>query len=344
MTRDKGWWIRLIFNLLVLALLVWAVLSFPWAETLAALKNTRLWLLAVAAFVHLLCFVAKGWAWQLLLNPVARTRWWVTQEANMVGTAINNVSVMLVGEGTRANILHDRDQVPYGIAYASILWARALEGVGFVVLYAFVLFFLHLPRVYYLFQIVAFVALGAVALVYLVRDWLARRFAPVGRWWKRAREAFFSRSWVQTVGRHTPRSVKKSLHALVEIPLVTHYFPWIILLTIANWIFEWIDVDLTFRAIGEPISNSASFAIVTLTNIAWLLRITPGNVGILQGAVVVALLPFGVPPAVAVVGGIVLQAVQAIPPLLMAAISAGAAKLETRREKRMGGRRRKGRR
>jgi uncharacterized protein (TIRG00374 family) len=325
--RGKGWWLRLLFNLAVIGFLVWAAFSFPWAETLAALRTTRLWLLVVAATLHLISFIAKGWAWQLLLQPVAPCRWWVCQEANMVGTAINNVSIMLVGEGTRAKIVRDRDGVPIRIGISSILWARILEGISYAFFLAIAPSFLQLPAYYRPAQIIALASLAALVLIYLVRHWLLRRSTPVTRWWERSWATVRCWGWVQVILEHTPESVRHALRAIIEVPLVTRALPWILLLSAINWGLEWVDIDITFRAIGAPISISASFAVMTFTNAAWLVRITPGNVGIVQGAAVLALIPFGVPPAIAIVGGLVLQAIQGFPPLIVAGILAGTARV-----------------
>jgi uncharacterized membrane protein YbhN (UPF0104 family) len=143
---------------------------------------------------------------------------------------------------------------------------------------------------------------------------------------------------VRAVGRRTPASVKSFFHAIIEIPLVTRELPWILLLSAINWGVQWVDIDITFRAIGAQITAAGSFAVMTLTNVAWLLRVTPGNVGIVQGAVVLALLPFGVPPPIAIVGGLVLQAVQTFPPLILAVILEGVARVKGRREGRGHGR------
>lgn len=328
--RGKGWWLRLLFNLTVLGFLAWAAYTFPWKETLAALRNTQPWLLVIAGAIHLVAFVAKGWAWQLLLKPVKPCRWWVCQEANMVGTAINNVSIMLVGEGTRAKIIRDQDGIPLGIGISSILWARILEGVSFAFFLGFAPFFLHLPEYYHPGQVVALASLAALVVVNLARHWVPRRFPQVSEWWEGVRRQMATWDWMQWISRRTPDSVKRSLHTLIDIPLVTPALPWIILLSMANWALEWIDTDITFRAIGAPISISASFAVVTLTNAAWLVRITPGNIGVVQGAALLALLPFGVPPNIAIVGGIVLQAIQGLPPLAVAGILVLIARIQGR--------------
>src|SRR5207247_865759 len=49
--------------------------GFPWRVTFAALLDASPWLLAVAFVVNLSSLVAKGWAWHLILKPVAPHSW-----------------------------------------------------------------------------------------------------------------------------------------------------------------------------------------------------------------------------------------------------------------------------
>lgn len=325
--RGKGWWLRLLFNLVALGFVVWAAFKFPWNDTREALHGTDAWLLVLAALIHLISFIAKGWAWKLLLDPVAPCRWWVCQEANMVGTAINNASVLLVGEGTRAKIVRDRDGIPIGLGLSSILWARVLVGVSYAFFLAIAPSFLSLPRYYRPAQIVAASSLGALVLISLARHQRWHRSGTIRHWWHRIRETVARWRWLQWLRAKIPESVKRSLQVLIDIPLVTPALPWILLLSAINWGLEWVDIDITFRAIHQPISIAASFAVMTFTNAAWLVRITPGHIGIVQGATVLALLPFGIPPAIAIAAGLVLQAVQAFPPLVAAGIAVGVARV-----------------
>ena len=62
-------------------------------------------------------------------------------------------------------------------------------------------------------------------------------------------------------------------------------------------------------------------------NVGWLIRITPGNVGVLQAAMVGALLPFGIDAEQAVAGGFALQAIEVLPILALAVAIAGRAGL-----------------
>jgi uncharacterized membrane protein YbhN (UPF0104 family) len=79
------------------------------------------------------------------------------------------------------------------------------------------------------------------------------------------------------------------------------------------WLLQWGAYHWAIAATGIPLESVHSVAAVVLSNIGGLLRLTPGNVGVLQGAVVLALGPLHVPGSQAVAAGLALQAVQVFP-------------------------------
>src|SRR5512140_59494 len=132
----RPWWkwtrlFLIVAGIIVATLALW---RFPWRATLAALAGANVGLLSAALFINLISLVAKGWIWHLLLQPVARSRWRTAQEANLVGAAVNNLSVSVVGEATRMQYLATRDGVPPATVMASILGTRAVEALGLALL------------------------------------------------------------------------------------------------------------------------------------------------------------------------------------------------------------------
>src|SRR5260370_7443196 len=111
--------------------------QFRWGEAGGALVGVNGWLLLAALVVNLVSPVAKAWGWHVLLGAVAPNRWWVAQEANLVGTAVNIVGVGVSGEAARVSLLVRRDHVPVRAAVLSVVGARVVEALGlglFVVL------------------------------------------------------------------------------------------------------------------------------------------------------------------------------------------------------------------
>src|SRR2546428_8990926 len=97
--------------------------GFPWQVTFAALLDADRWLLVVALAVNLSSLVAKGWGWHLILKPVAPHSWRVAQEANLVGAAVNDLSVAVAGEAARVHLIVQPGGVPTGGAVCAGHWA-----------------------------------------------------------------------------------------------------------------------------------------------------------------------------------------------------------------------------
>ena len=100
------------------------LLRFPWGTTWQTLAAVNTGLLALALLINLLSPLAKGWAWHLLLEPVAPNRWWVAEEANLIGTAVNSIAAGVSGEAARISLIMQRDGVPLRPAILSVVWSR----------------------------------------------------------------------------------------------------------------------------------------------------------------------------------------------------------------------------
>ena len=279
------------------------LVRFPWHATLAALVGASLPLLLAALAVNLLSLVAKGWAWNLLLRRRAPNRWIVAQEANLIGCAANSLSVSLVGEAARVNHLVSRDRVPLEIAMASIVWARAVEALGLALFLLAAPIFLPLPAILHGIHLGAGIVFGAVLAIVWTGRWLKfSSIIPV-----RARSVVAT---MASIG--SPRSL--------VLPT---------LLALANWAAQWGTYHLTLLALHVPTSLASSFTALVLCNVGGVARLTPGNVGITQAAMVIALLPFGISPTHAVAAGLALQGLQIIPVLVLAAATVGWQVLST---------------
>jgi uncharacterized protein (TIRG00374 family) len=88
-----------------------------------------------------------------------------------------------------------------------------------------------------------------------------------------------------------------------------------------NWVTQWATYHLVLSAFGIPVTFSASFTALIFINLSGLIQLSPGNIGITQAAMILALLPFGVAPHEALAAGLALQAIQ-IPPVIVVALLA----------------------
>jgi len=292
-----GRWIWWLVGLAGIGLALRFFTGFPWNVTFAALLDANRWLLLIALVVNLSSLVAKGWGWHLILRTVAPHSWRVAQEANLVGAAVNDLSVAVAGEAARVHLIVQRGGVPAAAAVSSVVWTRVAEGL------ALALFLVIAPSVSQLGPWLLAVqgGVGLVLGVVLVLAW--------------------GKSWAWLADRLPARA--RSLLA----PLRTMGTGGRLLLPTAfalyNWAAQWATYHLVLRATHVPVSLGASFTALIVVNLSGLLRPTPANVGVTQAALVVGLLPFGIAPEHAVAAGLALQGLQVLPVLFLGATVTG---------------------
>ena len=88
-------------------------------------------------------------------------------------------------------------------------------------------------------------------------------------------------------------------------------------LNVGSWGLQWATYHWSIVATGAKVSPALSVLALVLSNVGGILRLTPGNVGVVQGAVVLGLRPAGIEASRAVAAGVALQAVQVLPVLLI---------------------------
>lgn len=289
MTSKRTPWILAVAVLASTPFAVQFLLRFPWSHTLDAIGDADWLLLALAAVVNLVSLVAKGWAWHLLLQPAAAHRWRTAQRATFVGAAVNTVSISVSGEAARLQALIARDPVPLGPAVASLIWSRIVEAMALVLLLGVAL--LALPPMELTGGLE--LAVWGVILVSLA-GW------RLGVWPRLV--ARLPEPWRTRV--EIPSAPAGRGHLVAPLALST-----------LNWVAQWLTYHWVIVATHVSTSLSVSGAALLMANIGGILRITPGNVGMLQASLVLGMLAFNIPSEQALAAGLVLQAVQTVPVL-----------------------------
>ena len=273
----RRWWIWLLALLVLVAGLRYAV-RFPWLDTWTTLADADWALLAAAGGLNLLSLGLKAWAWQLLLRPLAPVRFRTAQAATFAGAAINAVGIAMSGEAARVTLLGTWDGVAAGHATRSVAASRIVEAAALGIFLLAVLGGLVTEHWWRLLGAGVALIGGALALL---------RWVP----WLRPTDG--SARWTT---------------AQLAVPVA---------LDVASWGLQWGAYHWTIVAAGVAVTPTLSVLALVLSNVGGILRLTPGNVGVLQGAVVLALAPLGVPAARGVAAGLALQAVQVLPVLVI---------------------------
>jgi uncharacterized membrane protein YbhN (UPF0104 family) len=296
MTR-RWRWVWWALTLVGVGLALKFLTGFPWRVTFAALLGANAWLLSIAFVANLSSLVAKGWGWHLVLKPVAPHTWRQAQEANLVGAAVNDLSVAVAGEAARVHVIAQRAGVPIGAAVSSVVWTRVAEAIALALFLVMAPTLLDLEPWLRALQVAVGLALVVVLLLAWARGW----------------------SWLAD---QLPAALAKRLAVLRTMGRGGR-----LLLPVAfalyNWATQWLTYHLVLRATHVPVSPAASFTALIAANMSGLLRPTPANVGVTQAALVVGLLPFSVAPEQAVAAGLALQGLQVLPVLLLGAMLTG---------------------
>jgi glycosyltransferase 2 family protein len=266
-------------------------LRFPWDETWEALMKTDLIILSAAIGVNLTSLLAKGWAWHLLLKPLARNRWGSAQTANWIGATVNCLSVSVAGEAARIQQIVRRDNVPVPAAVVSVVAERVIEGIGLSLFLLLTAGFIPLPH-----SLAGFRLGAAVVLASFIS--LALFYRP------------------QRPPERLPAFIRQGLSSLAQIGRLRVIIgP--ILLSLFNWLTQWTTFHLVLLAAGSHPTLASSLVALLATNLAGFLRLTPSNVGIFQASMVISLAPLGFTAAEALSASLVLQAIQAIPVIVI---------------------------
>lgn len=304
----RGFALRIAFLAMGAAALALFLGRFPWRETPRVLARANPAILGIALAVNLASLVAKGWAWYFLLRPSATCRWRAAQEANLIGAATNSVSVTVVGETARVQDLASREGLPIGAVAASVVRVRAVEALALACFMLLAPAILHLPPLLHGLQITG----GALALALAAAAWSGRRVR-----------------FLELI----PSKVRATLSSVTETGSMGTFLP-ALLLALANWVALWMTYQLVLSALGIRAPLAASFTALILTNLSGLFRLSPGNVGVTQAAMIVALLPFGVRAHEALAAGLALQAVQILPVLALALAAVSGRQLAARAARR----------
>jgi uncharacterized membrane protein YbhN (UPF0104 family) len=281
-TRRRAW-ITAALVLIASPFAVRFASTFPWAQSFDTLAGSDWLLLSAAALGNIASLAAKAGSWHLLLRPLAPSSFGAAQSATFVGAAVNSISVSVSGEAARAQLVASRTGISFGTAVGSLVLTRIVETVGLVVFLALALILVPLwPGA----RTVGLALLGAVPVLVVVF-----RLVPWSRW----------RGNLVTMVAPGSRGNLVGATALA----------------VANWIVQWFAYHWCIAATHTPTTAALSLSTLVMANVAGIFRLTPGNIGVIQGSLILGMGAFQIPAANALAAGLALQAVQVIPVLVI---------------------------
>ena len=296
LTRALRWSITAI----VLVMLVVFARKVNWHSTWAAIQDSSLSILLLAALVNLLSLVLKGVRWWVFLRPIGVTSLWLTLRATFAGAGLNNVLVANSGDAARVIFVSRASHVTSAKVLATLALERLFELIGYVVMLALAVSLLPLPPALERTRPFAWIALAVIAvmLVYLVRrpEGAEHLLEGTGEGWR----------------AKTRQYARRFMHAVSGLSTGPR-FGAAILLSVGVWVLQVATYALTARAAHFPLPLVGTVAAILAVNIGFAIRATPGNVGVFQVLYAATAAAFGLDQNEAIAVAFLIQTQQILP-------------------------------
>lgn len=303
--RQAPWRIRpLVLSLIVavgVALAALAIARLNLAHSLHALANVRPWFVAGTLMLLALSLIARAECWYVILRGTSinmRISRLTCARATMIGVMVSATLPGRLGEPTRVFVVARRAgdtrnsiALVAGTVLAQTLLNMAALVVLASVLLASVTVFRSAAWAIALATALPIVLVAAVLAGPKLLDKAASKSTSLGR------AAAFVRTEIKRVqgGLRVFRRPSDAFHASAA--------------QLAAWSLQLAACAALLGAFGiaTPSRLGAAAAVLVATNIAAVLPITPGNVGVFQAAAVAALAAYGVGAGLALAYGVALQ-------------------------------------
>jgi phosphatidylinositol alpha-mannosyltransferase len=295
---------RLVVSLIVAAgvgLTLLALTRLNLSSSLHALANVRPLFVAVTFALLSVSLIARAECWYVILcDALGSTRIsrLVSARATMIGVMVSATLPGRLGEPARVFVVARRAgdtrrcmSIVAGTVLAqTLLNMAALVGIASV-LVASVTVFRNAAWAIALAVAIPVLVVGAILAGPTLLDRAARKTTTLGR------AAAFVRTEIKQI-RGGLRVFSRPLDALHATAA-----------QLAAWSLQLLACDALLSAFGvaTPSRLGAAAAVVVATNVAAVLPVTPGNVGVFQAACVAALAAYGVGAGRALAYGVALQ-------------------------------------
>jgi uncharacterized protein (TIRG00374 family) len=307
--------LRALVSVTLVVLLVLFARRVDWRAAAAAARDADAGLLVLAFACNQLSLVLKGIRWWVFLRGLGVHSLRLVLRATYAGASLNNLVVAQGGEGARVYIVARATGVPASRVTSALVMERVLDAVSYLTLLVGAAFVLDVPETLARWRVEAAAALtcAIVALCFLAATSRARGVAT-------ARAA--------TVWERFTAAVKRFASGVSEtatpVRLVTA-----MALSLGAWSLQVATYHAVARATHLPIPLAGSIAAMLAIGISFLVRTTPGNIGIFQVIYAMTVASFGVTQPAAVATALLIQAVQIIPTVLLGSVAAHGLRART---------------
>lgn len=289
------------------ALLVYLFWNVDLHEVAIRLASTNWWFLAVSVGLNLGSLWMRAWRWYYLFPPGSEPSHLFN--ALMIGYMGNNVLPLRAGEVVRAYVASRRGQ-RFWTVLATIVVERALDGLAIGLIVAALFLVIPIPAQLRwpaaVFLSVDLVAMALLAVIALAPGWCGGLIRALFHRW----------SWVERRAMDVLGTMSEGLRGV----RAGHHFVPISLSTILIWGLFALSVWTGLRAAHLYLPLAASWTVLAFLGLGVSLPSSPGYVGVVQAATVLALALFSVARTEALSFSLLIHASQFVPVTLYGVI------------------------
>ena len=304
MTRGAKKALRWIFSIAMLVAVVLYGRTIDWITAWSAIRSASWPILLVATLVNFITLGAKAVTWWIFLRAVGVPSLSLAVKATVAGAGLNNILVANSGEAARVVFVTRASGAPSAAVLAALALERLFDLIGYIALMASAAYFLPMPHEVARWR---FAAVGVLLGMIVLFGVLLRRSPGI------AAATVYPSTLVGRVRTYLDRFMVsvRSIVTLQRICLA-------MLLSLVNWAAQIATYHLVAVAAHFPISIVGSVTTLITANVGFLVRATPGNVGVFQVVYGVTAQALGLDKAAAVAVALLLQFIQNLPVTLLA--------------------------
>jgi uncharacterized protein (TIRG00374 family) len=299
--RPGGRALRVAVVVAVVALLIVFARGVDWRVVAGVARGADTALLAAALACNLVSLLLKGMRWWIFLRPLGVRSLSLVLRATFAGASLNNLLVAQGGEGARVVIVSRASGVSSAHVLSALAVERSLDAMSYLLLLAGAAWLLPLPGHIARWRTAGAILLGVSTCALAALSVVARRARRAPRVTESPRIPSYLRRFARGVAEvGSPPRIAVAL-----------------LISLIAWALQLATYHLAVLAIHLPLPIAGSVAALLAVGISFLVRATPGNVGVFQAVYALTVRSFGVRESDAVAAALLIQAVQVLPTLIL---------------------------
>ncbi|HYB41038.1 MAG TPA: lysylphosphatidylglycerol synthase transmembrane domain-containing protein [Candidatus Methylomirabilis sp.] len=282
------------------ALLVYLFWEVDPHEVTARLANTLWGFLALSVALNIASLWLRAWRWYYLFPPGSHPSHLFN--ALMIGYMGNNLLPLRAGEVVRAYVAARRGQ-RFWTVLATIVVERGLDGLAIGVIIGVLFLVIPIPPQLRwpaaVFLIADLAAMAVLAVIAAAPGWCGRVLSTLFRRW----------TWAE---RHAMDALHTMTEGLRGVRAGHHFLP-IALSSAGIWVLFAFSVWTGLHAAHLDLPLAASWTVLAFLGLGVSLPSSPGYIGVVQAATVLALALFSVPRTEALSFSVLIHASQFFP-------------------------------